>query len=73
MLAHNAIDRIEASYKAEIQAVAENARLEAENAKMREALRLIAGGKEARGNYEAVAWHMAQWAAEALAKEEGVK
>lgn len=42
-------------------------RLEAENNKMREALRIIAGGKEARGNYEEVAWHMAQLAAEALA------
>jgi hypothetical protein len=39
--AHNAIDMIEATYKSELQAVAENARLEAENAKMREALNKI--------------------------------
>ena len=48
-------------------------RIEAENAKMREALLIIAGGKEARGNYEEVAWHMAQLAAEALAAEGDVK
>lgn len=48
-------------------------RLEAENAKMREALLIIAGGKDARGNYEEVAWHMAQLAAEALAAEGGGK
>ena len=48
-------------------------RLEAENAKMREALLIIAGGKEAKGNYEEVAWHMAQLAAEALAAGGDVK
>jgi hypothetical protein len=73
MEAHNAIDRIEATYKSEIQAVAENARLKAANAKMRAALLIIAGGKEARGNYEEVAWHMAQLASEALAAEGGAK
>ena len=52
---------------------AENARLEAENAKMREALLIIAGGKEARGNDEEVAWHMAQLAAEAIAAQGGAK
>lgn len=52
---------------------AEVERLEAENDKMREALLIIAGGKEARGNYEEVAWHMAQLAVEALAKEGGAK
>ena len=74
MVAHNAIDRIEASYNSDInKLVDENARLKAENAKMREALLIIAGGKEARGNYEEVAWHMAQLAAEALAAEGGAK
>jgi hypothetical protein len=53
--------------------VAENARLKAENDKMREALLIIAGGKEARGNYEEVAWHMAQLAEEALAAKGGAK
>ena len=48
-------------------------RLEAENNKMREALRIIAGGKEARGSYEEVAWHMAQLAAEALAAKGDAK
>ena len=48
-------------------------RLEAANAKMREALLFIAGGREAKRNYEEVAWHMAQWAAEALAAEGGAK
>lgn len=54
MEAHNAIDRIEAAYKSELQAhvknfestinnlVDENARLESANAKMREALKKIA-------------------------------
>lgn len=41
--------------------------------RLKEALLLIAGGKDARGNYEEVAWHMAQLAAEALAKEGGAK
>jgi hypothetical protein len=52
---------------------AEVERLKAANAKMREALLIIAGGKEARGNYEEVAWHMAQLASEALAAEGGAK
>ena len=52
---------------------AENARLEAENAKMRDALLIIAGGKDARGSYEEVAWHMAQLAAEAIAAQGGAK
>ena len=54
MEAHNAVDRIEAAYKSELQAhvrnfestinnlVDESARLEAENAKMRKALKQIA-------------------------------
>ena len=78
-------DRIEAAHKREIivernlgtdeidMAVAAKdatiARLKEANARMREALLLIAGGKDARRNYEEVAWHMAQWAAEALAVE----
>ena len=70
MEAHTAIDRIEAAHKAETE---ENARLEAENSKMRKALLIIAGGKEARGNYEEVAWHMAQLAKAALAAEGGAK
>lgn len=37
--------------------------------RLKEALLLIAGGKDARGNYEEVAWHMAQFAVEALAVE----
>lgn len=37
--------------------------------RLKEALLLIVGGKDARGNYEEVAWHMAQLAAEALAVE----
>jgi hypothetical protein len=52
---------------------AEVERLKAANAKMREALRIIAGGNEAIRNYEEVAWHMAQWAEEALASEGGAK
>ena len=42
--------------------------LRAENAKMREALLIIAESKGVRGNK--VAWHMTHLAAEALAKEE---
>lgn len=52
---------------------AEVERLKAENDMMRKALLIIAGGKDARGNYEEVAWHMAQFAAEALAPEGGAK
>ena len=63
-------DRIEAAHKAETE---ENTRLKAANAKMREALLLIAGGKDARGNYEEVAWHMAQFAKAALEAEGGTK
>ena len=48
-------------------------RLEAENAKMRGALLLIAWGKDASGNYAEVAWRMAQLAADALAAEGGAK
>lgn len=47
--------------------------LQMANAKMRKALLLIAGGKDARDNYEEVAWHMAQLAAEALASEGGAE
>ena len=83
--AHNAIDMIVAEYKSELQAhvknfestinnlTAENARLKAVNAKMREALLIIAEGKDARWNYEEVAFHMVQWAKAALAAEGGEK
>ena len=67
LIAHGcAVDKI-------LQLKQDVARLESENAKMREALLIIARGKEARGNYEKVAWHMAQLAAEALAAEGDVK
>ena len=41
--------------------------------RLKEALLLIAGGKDARGNYEEVAYHMAHFASEALAAEGGEK
>ena len=48
---------------------AEVERLEAENAKMREALTRIAGGESANNAFEEVAWNMVQWAKAALAAE----
>ena len=75
---YNDLENVNASYivscvNSHDALTAEVERLEAENAKMREALLFIAGGREARGNYEEVAWHMAQWAAEALAAGGGAK
>lgn len=67
LIAHGcAVDKI-------LQLKQDVARLESENAKMREALTLIAGGESANNAFEEVAWNMVQWAKAALAAEGGEK